>query len=142
MLQTDPNTYTDVSKEDFDRFKQAAKARGMNISGNKDDVEFDGIGVHVEYKDDKTLQFLVHEPHWLAPGVTLGALHTMVQNAMNVQRVPKGNENPVITKDHTTQADINKGDDSEVDEHKAGSHPSHVSRATHAPHAAKSAHSR
>jgi hypothetical protein len=133
MLQTDPNTYTDVSKEDFDRFKQASKARGMNISGNKDDVEFDGIGVHVEYKDDKTLQFLVHEPHWLAPGVTLGALHTMVQNAMNVQRVPKGNENPVVS--HEPNAPVDNDE-------KNQEHPAHVSRASHAPHAAKSVHSR
>lgn len=84
MELTGPNNYTDVSQENFDRFKLLAKARGLNISGNKDDVVFDTIPVHVEYNPDaKVLTFGVHEPHWLAPGVTLGALHQMVATAMD-----------------------------------------------------------
>lgn len=104
MLQTDPSLYTDVSKEDFDRFKAAAKVRGMNISGTSDNVEFDHIPVHVEYKADaKTLQFTVTEPHWLAPGVTLGALHQLVATAMNPSAVSPAVENPAVSHIPATQ---------------------------------------
>ena len=98
MQPTDPSNYTDVSQEDFDRFKQAAKAKGMNISGNSDNVTFDLIPVHIEYKPDaKTFSFTVHEPFWRAPGTTTGALHNIVAASMNVATVPIGNENPRIT---------------------------------------------
>jgi hypothetical protein len=134
MQQTDPTTYTDVSKEDWERFKLAAKTRGMNISGGSDDVVFDLIPVHVEYKEDaKTLNFIVHEPFWMPAGLTVGALHNLVANAMDVENVPKANENPVITHDHSVQAKNGKAVDPEI-------HPASVSRSNGAPHASKSVH--
>jgi hypothetical protein len=138
MVQQDPTKYTDVSQEDWDRFKVAAKAKGMNISGNEDDVEFDKIAVHMKYTpEQKTLQFTCHTPHWLADGVTTGALHTILAGAMNVPEVPKANENPVVTKEPSAQQQ--KNDDAKA----AGAHPANVSRTATGPQAAaKATHSR
>lgn len=83
MQIADPTKYTDVTQEQFDRFKNLARARGMNIGGNSDNVKFDEIPVHVEFKPDaEELNFTIHQPHWLAQGVTAGVLHTMVAAAM------------------------------------------------------------
>ena len=96
MLIKDPSTYIEVTQEQFDRFKTIARTHGMNISGNSDNVEFDRIPVHVEYKPDaKELILIVHEPHWLAPGVTTGVLHTMVANAT-------AKNAPAVENDHST----------------------------------------
>lgn len=98
--------YTNFSQDDFNRFKTAAKVRGINIGGNKEDALFDLIPVHVEYNPEaKTLELTVSEPHWLAPNVTLGVLHQMVAASTNVQPVPRSNENPVITHDHTVKVE-------------------------------------
>lgn len=103
MMQQDPTHYTDVSREEYDRFKVAAKTKGMNISGDKDDVEFDHIPVHIEYhEDDKTLALTSTTPFWLSDAVVVGALHALVSNAMK-RDTPKDRENPNFVKEHLSQ---------------------------------------
>lgn len=131
MQPTNPTTYNDVSKENFDGFKQLAKTHGMNISGNSDNVEFDHIPVHVEYTpESKVLRFTITEPHWLAPGVTAAALHRIVSAAVDGGDVPIENENPQITHQHDVQQKTTSVHDR--DDEKIGEHPAHHS--THANH--------
>lgn len=131
MRPTDPTTYTDVSKENYDTFKQNAKTHGMNISGNRDDVEFDKIPVHIEYTpEEKKLQFTIAEPHWLAPGVTAAALHRIVSASVDTNAVPIENENPQVTHDHQRQQSMTSAH--ERDAETTNGHPSHSSKhATH-----------
>lgn len=133
MRATDPLHYTDVSQDDYDRFKLAAKTHGMNISGNQDNVEFDKIPVYIKYVPEaKTLQFIVHEPHWLAPAVTAGALHKLVVGAMDVPgNVPREYENPRALNDASRKSFLGKQEaepvkDKEADKpHAHGTHASH-----------------
>lgn len=128
MQATDPTHYTDVSAEDFDRIKTTFRARGMAITGNKDDVEFDKIPVHIEYKaESKTLEVRAAVPHWLAEGVTLGALHKIIAQAMSYEGVPNNNENPNFTAQQTRI----KNTDGDM------AHKASATHSTHAPHAAK-----
>jgi len=129
MIPTNPTTYTDVSKENYESFKQNAKTHGMNISGNSDNVEFDKIPVHIEYTpDEKKLQFNISEPHWLAPGVTAAALHRLVAAAVDTNAVPQANENPQVTHQHDVKEKTTSAH--ERDAEKVGPHPAHPS--THA----------
>jgi hypothetical protein len=112
MQTTDPTKYTKVTQEQFDRFKTLAKAKGANISGNKDDVTFDLIPLRVEYKPDtQELQFTTNDPFWMPSGLTAGMLHTMIAQAMaEPERIPPAAEANVAT-------------------HKTGTfHPASVSR--------------
>lgn len=130
MQPTDPTTYTEVSQEQYDRFKLFAKTKGMNISGNTDDVTFDSIPVKVLYApEDKKLAFIIHEPHWLASGVTAGALHKIVASAMDINIDP-ANENPQVTHQRDVQQKQTTLHDK--DDEKNGEHPAHPSKhATH-----------
>lgn len=83
MKPSGPLVYTNVSQSAFDQFKVIAKGHGLNIAGNKDNTEWDKIGVGVEFDPEKErLTFLVHNPHWLQPHVTSGALHEMVSESL------------------------------------------------------------
>src|ERR1700729_3489352 len=75
--------YTGVSQQQFDRFKNVAKAKGVNISGNKDQVTMDLIPLDVENDPTaKVLVFHAQEPFWVTPGAVTGALHAMVAQIM------------------------------------------------------------
>lgn len=75
-------SYTDISQATYDQFRHLAKAQGFNITGNKDNAEWDRIGVRVEYDPGKEkLEFLVHEPIWITPGLMAGKLHDLVAQA-------------------------------------------------------------
>jgi hypothetical protein len=83
MRPTDATVYTNVSQEQYDRFRAQSKIRGLNIGTNSEDVVFDLIPVKVLYNPTtKVLTFTVTEPFWINPGVTAGVLHGMVAAAM------------------------------------------------------------
>lgn len=132
MRPTNPTTYTEVTKENYDTFKQNAKTHGMNISGNSDNVEFDKIPVHVEYTpEEKKLQFIITKPHWLAPGVTAAALHQLVSASVDGNSdVPKENENPQITHQREVKKDTTSAHDRDAE--TTHGHPAHAAKhATH-----------
>lgn len=134
MKQTDPTKYTDVSHEQYDRFKALAKSHGMNISGNTDNVEFDRIPVRVDYTpEEKTLNFTITEPHWLAPGVTAGALHQIVAAAMDINTNP-ALENPQVSHQRDVQQKMTTVHDKDPDDEKNGDHPAHHSKHATATH--------
>lgn len=130
MQTTNPTTYKDISKDNYEAFKNNAKTHGMNISGNSDNVSFDHIPVHVEYTpDEKKLQFTITEPHWIAPGVTAAALHRLVSAAVDGADVPKENENPQFTHERSKQEamkTVHDKDDEDKAENKTGAHHAHV----------------
>lgn len=102
MRPSEPTLYTDVTQEQFDRFRAQARARGLTIGGNKDNVTFDLIPIAVDYTPEaQTLRFTIHEPHWIPPGLTAGVLHTMVAEAMRPGVVQISSENPQAARDHT-----------------------------------------
>jgi hypothetical protein len=129
MQSANPTVYNDVSVDDFNRFKTAAKARGMNVSGNVEDTTYDLIPIHIEYKpDQKQLTFTVKEPVWMVPGTMTGILHNLVAQSTGWQAVPRSNENPIITGDHSQAEKIRL-----ANEQNAQVHPATVTRTTPAP---------
>lgn len=84
MQNGNPLEYTNVSQDQYDQFKRIAKGKGLNITGNKDSVTYDQVGIHVDYdKDQKKLRFQTHEPFWIGEGVVAGHIHGLVAAAMS-----------------------------------------------------------
>lgn len=83
MKMASPLKYTEVTDKQYEQFRLIAKSHGMNITGNKDTVNYDSVGVAVTFDKEKgTLEFQAHEPFWMAPGTFSGHLHSMVAEAM------------------------------------------------------------
>lgn len=82
MQIANPLKYTDVSQEEFDQFKLLAKGKGLNLTGNKDTEDLDGIGITTEYSpDSEELQFTVHVPIWMPEATAVGIIHLLVAGA-------------------------------------------------------------
>ena len=83
MQMSSATTYTNVTQAQYDAFRYQARAKGLNIAGNAETVEFDRVPVEFKYNPDtQILEVSVAEPHWLTPGVTIGVIHTLLATAM------------------------------------------------------------
>lgn len=112
-MQANPLKYTNVSQDEYDQFKLIAKSKGLNLSGNKDTENLDGMGVAVVYDaDKKELTFTNHVPVWMLEATAIGIIHIMVcgakaqQDEIDAQR---RNSETQQTQDNATRHNVAQG---------------------------------
>lgn len=89
MVPASPLVYTNITKDQFDRFKAIARGRGFNFQTGDGNVTYDLIPMRVEYKEDlQTLTFFVSEPFWAVPGSIGGHIAALVAEAIGTLPPP------------------------------------------------------